>query len=128
MIGLVHRLHLSDDEAARWQSVFADYELSPPFSQLDREVYRLAPGDAEEHAIVRFVGREVETKAVRGLASRGWHHGTPLDGGVYHCFGKPVRGGLHAWLSFESGISVDGYDYEPTQRLGKIELGPEEPW
>ncbi|MCA9624645.1 MAG: DUF4132 domain-containing protein, partial [Myxococcales bacterium] len=126
---LVHRLHLNDAERAKWRTVFADYELRPPFDQLDREIFRLEPSDLSDDGIIRYVNREVATSKLRGLVSRGWRHGTPQDAGFYHCFGKPIQGDMSAWLPIENGISVSGGGYDDdTQKLGVITFGSDEPW
>ncbi|MEM6954189.1 MAG: DUF4132 domain-containing protein [Myxococcota bacterium] len=128
VVSLTHRLELTDDDVARWSTVFRDYELQAPFSQLDREIFRLAEGEYTDHAITRFEGRVVETSQVRGLQSRGWRHGEPQDAGVFHAMGKPLRGEEHAWLSFANGIGIQaGYD-EATQTLGVVEFSVVEPW
>ena len=128
-ICLAHRIHISDDDRKTWRALFADYELVAPFDQLDRDVFRLEPGDATHTEIIKFKDRQVETAKLRGLQSRGWRHGSPQDAGVYHCFGKPIRGSMHAWLPIENGMAVGYSDYDDaTQTLGEIIFGQDEPW
>jgi len=127
-IGIVHRLHLTDADAAAWGTVFADYELAQPFEQLGRATYRLAANDYKETALTRFEGRVVETKKVLGLSSRGWRKGPAHDAGWIYEVYKPIRSDLIASLPLEKGISAGGMDYvDPTQTLGKVDFAPSVP-
>ena len=40
-VAILHPLQLSEEAFRKWQSVFANFPISPPFSQLSRQVYSL---------------------------------------------------------------------------------------
>ena len=63
-VGIVHRLDLPEDLAARWGEVFADYQILQPFEQLGRETYAIT--EEEKGA------RELRRVARRRTARRRW--------------------------------------------------------
>src|SRR5262249_25334372 len=76
-VGLVHPLFLGEAERAAWGELFADYEITQPFPQLGRAVYRLEPGEVEAKEFTRFAGRKVAGVWVVGiLESAGWERGS----------------------------------------------------
>lgn len=128
VIGIVHRLHLADDDAAAWGKLFGDYELAQPFEQLGRATYRLAPDELVGTALTRFDGRVVETKKLLSLMSRGWRKGAAQDAGNIFEVYKPIRPDLIASLPFEMGLNAGGMEYvDATQTLGAIDFSPTEP-
>src|SRR5262249_48574745 len=77
-VGLVHPLWLDEAEGAAWGELFADYEITQPFPQLGRAVYRLEPGEVEAKELTRFVGRKVAGVWIVGiLESAGWERDSP---------------------------------------------------
>jgi predicted DNA-binding WGR domain protein len=127
-IGIVHRLHLPDSDAAAWGKLFGDYELAQPFEQLARTTYRLVPEERMSSGLGRFVDCEIETKKLLGLLSRGWRKGPALDNGIISEFYKPIRADLIAALPFHDGIIAGGMDYtDPSQTLGLVDFAPSEP-
>lgn len=128
VVGAVHRLELSDADAATWSARLADYELAQPFPQLTREVFPLTDAERRASSLERFDGQRVESKKLLGLQSRGWRRGTPQDAGLYHEFGKPITRGLGAWLSFEPGIAVGSMEWgDPVQELRAVDFAPDAP-
>lgn len=70
-IRVVHPIQLDDAAREAWGQILADYEISPPFPQLDRAIAEIEDDDARE--ISRFSGVEVEAKRLRGrLEGRKW--------------------------------------------------------
>ena len=59
--GVVHPLHLTDEQRSAWGEIFGDYEIIPPFPQLGRAVHRLEPGEES---------RPGRSSATRGSRSR----------------------------------------------------------
>jgi hypothetical protein len=45
-VGLPHPLHLDGQQKQTWGLAFADYEIMPPFPQLNREIHTLTPKEA----------------------------------------------------------------------------------
>jgi predicted DNA-binding WGR domain protein len=128
VIGIAHRLHLSDDDTAAWGKLFADYELAQPFEQLARATYRLSADERKATKIARLENRKVETKKLLGLLSRGWRKGHAQDAGQIYEFMKVIRPGLIASVSFSDGINAGGMDYvDAHQTLGEIDFAPTEP-
>ncbi len=71
-ITVAHPLLIPATERAAWRGVFDDYELVPPFAQLERSVHRW-PEDALRHD--RFdtcEGWRVHPAALRRLGAAGW--------------------------------------------------------
>ena len=128
VVGVAHRLDLSDEDAAAWGQLFRDYELTQPFVQLLREVYPLTPAEREAMVLERFKGHVVESKRILGLSSRGWRRGQAQDAGIVSWFSKQVGPEIDAVVYFEEGIGVDSLEYsDPTQTLTLVDFGPDEP-
>ncbi|AKV04754.1 Molybdate metabolism regulator [Labilithrix luteola] len=128
IVGLPHRLVLSEADVSAWAKVLGDYDLAQPFQQLGRDVYVVGDADKKGAEFQRFVGREVETKKVIGLQSRGWRRGSAHDNGTVPYFYKPITRDLNAGIQIENGIYVGSMDYtDPTQTLGIVDFGPGEP-
>jgi predicted DNA-binding WGR domain protein len=128
VIGIAHRLHLTDADAAAWSKVFSEYELAQPFEQLVRATHRLNADERKGTDLKRFDSRVVETRKLLGLLSRGWRKGPAGDGGGIVEMYKPIRTGLIASLDFESGLNAGGMDYvDPEQTLRAITFAPDEP-
>lgn len=129
IVGIPHRLVLSDADATGWAKVLGDYDLAQPFEQLGREVYVVGDAEKKGAAFERFVGRVVETKKVVGLQSRGWRRGSAHDNGTVPYFYKPITRDLNAGIQIENGIYIASMDYtDPTQTLGIVDFGSGEPY
>jgi hypothetical protein len=109
-VGIVHPLHLGEEERSAWGEVFSDYELLAPFPQLGRRVQKLQPGEEKETKISRFHGIKLEPLVLVGVMDRtGWVKGTPGDAGVFDEFIRRFPGpNVAAILNFDSGIPM-GY-------------------
>jgi hypothetical protein len=92
-VRIVHPLHLSDAQRARWAELFGDYGIIPPFAQLGRDVYALEKGEAKQKEIRRFDHLSFpSTTFVSTLDRLGWTRGIPQDGGSFTEHSKPFYG------------------------------------
>jgi hypothetical protein len=107
-VGIVHPLHLSEAERAKWGEVFSDYEIIAPFPQLGRPVYSLEREEARGKEIMRFKGKKVPATTLWGTLERlGWTRGVPQDAGVVHEHFKSFPAArLTAVLGYQIGIPV----------------------
>jgi predicted DNA-binding WGR domain protein len=108
-VGIVHPLHLTDEQRSAWGEIFGDYEIIPPFPQLGRTVHRLEPGQENDKDLVK--GRTITVPAVTlvGILERhGWNRGIPEDGGVFSEHTKPFLGANVTAVIQYPGIPV-GY-------------------
>ena len=71
-IGIPHVLEISPTDAAAFGQLFADYELLPPFRQLDRNSYALTETERNASELTRWAGRKCPSGRVMGLANKGW--------------------------------------------------------
>ncbi|RZN50696.1 DUF4132 domain-containing protein [Escherichia sp. E13S3] len=71
-IGIPHVLEISPESAAAFGQIYADYELLPPFRQLDRGYYHLADNERDTHELIRWDGRLCQAGRIVGLERRGW--------------------------------------------------------
>ncbi|MGB8699183.1 MAG: DUF4132 domain-containing protein [Thermosynechococcaceae cyanobacterium] len=83
-VGIVHPIDLNEDLKAQWGQTLSDYEIIPPFPQINRDVYTLTPAEMEAEEIKRF--QEILIPGER-LAYRmeklGWQRGGLHDHGDY---------------------------------------------
>lgn len=110
LIGLIHPLELSEAELLAWQEQLSDYEITQPFAQIDRPVFRVTEEEKKERALGCFAGRSVHGLSLSGgLLKCGWYRGEILDAGFFENFYRRDET-FGAELAF-SGSSV-GYEYE----------------
>lgn len=119
-IGIPHALELSAEISTQFSQLFADYELLQPFTQLGRETYSLTDDELAGKKITRFVGIEVPTGKILGLANKGWRRGEAMDGGGINNFSKPIDAERSFFLEFEPGMIVGMLDEYEQQSLGTI--------
>jgi hypothetical protein len=127
LVGIVHRLEL--DEAARlaWSELLAQYEIIPPFPQLDRETFSLTEAEKKAHATKRFEGTAVPLGKVLGLEARGWRRGMPQDAGWIWDMQKPLGDGRLALLGLGGGILAGDMRESPAeQKLEALSLVEED--
>jgi hypothetical protein len=81
-VGIVHPLELGEDVRESWRAHLADYEIQPPFPQLERPVVHV---QAEQRGVKmdRSVsGTTLNGMTFRGRAERlGWRRGAVADAG-----------------------------------------------
>lgn len=104
-IGIPHVLEISPTDAAAFGQLFADYELLPPFRQLDRNSYALTEAERNASELTRWAGRICPSGRVMGLANKGWMRGEPQDGGWIGWMIKPL-GRWSLIMEIDEGFAV----------------------
>ncbi|HBL7188295.1 TPA: WGR and DUF4132 domain-containing protein [Escherichia coli] len=104
-IGIPHVLEISPTDAAAFGQLFADYELLPPFRQLDRNSYALTEAERNASELTRWAGRKCPSGRVMGLANKGWIKGTPQDAGWIGWMIKPL-GRWSLIMEIDEGFAV----------------------
>jgi hypothetical protein len=108
-VGLVHPMHLSDEQRSAWGAVFGDYEIMAPFPQLGRAVHRLEPKERDATEIVRNKGIKVPALTLVGMLERdGWTRGVPAEGGWFDEHSKPFAAANVTAVIRYSGLPI-GY-------------------
>jgi hypothetical protein len=111
-VGIVHPLELSEEERDTWRSSLADYEITPPFPQLERPVVL---ADAALATALRgdlLVGTTINALTFRGRAERlGWYRGSVCDGGGVTAYWKRFpAAGVDVFLLLEGMyMGIDMY-------------------
>lgn len=72
----------SPESAAAFRQIYVDYELLPPFQQLERGSYHLADNERNVHELSRWDGRLCQAGRIVGLERRGWQR-LEESGSVY---------------------------------------------
>lgn len=104
-IGLPHVLEMPPEDAAAFGQLLADYELLPPFRQLDRNCYTLTSAELAASELTRWAGRKCPSGRVIGLANKGWLRGDPQDGGWIGWMLKPL-GDWALVMEIDEGFAV----------------------
>ncbi|EHD3420711.1 DUF4132 domain-containing protein, partial [Escherichia coli O167] len=104
-VGIPHVLEISPTDAAAFGQLFADYELLPPFRQLDRNSYALTETERNASELTRWAGRKCPSGRVMGLANKGWIKGEPQDGGWIGWMIKPL-GRWSLIMEIDEGFAV----------------------
>ncbi|EJF3477668.1 WGR and DUF4132 domain-containing protein [Escherichia coli] len=81
-IGIPHVLEIPPESAAAFRQIYVDYELLPPFQQLERGSYHLADNERNVHELSRWDGRLCQAGRIVGLEHRGWQR-LEESGSVY---------------------------------------------
>ena len=80
--GIVHPLELAPEARQAWLKHLADYDVVPPFAQLERPVVTVKPEQASTKFGVEVAGTELNAMTFKGRAERlGWTRGSVCDAG-----------------------------------------------
>ncbi|EGI6737760.1 DUF4132 domain-containing protein [Escherichia coli] len=122
-IGIPHVLEIPAPQAAEFAQLFSDYELLPPFSQLDRPWSQLSETEKSSSDLQRWAGRQAASGRVAGLMNKGWQRGDVLDGGGYYSFYKSVDDG-YVELSVTPGfcVGLPVTEISDSQKIEHIQL------
>lgn len=119
-VGIVHPLHLSNDELSAWGQVFGDYEIFAPFPQLGRPVMGLEGDEPKGTEISRFDEVKIPAGAYMGTMEKlGWARGSASDHGVIMEFSKQFpAAGVTAVIENEDGVMLGlGIEDSGDQRM-----------
>lgn len=105
LIGLPHRLEIPEQDIVAFGQLFTDYELLPPFSQLDRACYALTKAERKALILDRWRDKQCPSGRLAGLANKGWQRGTPQDAGWIGCMMKQM-GDWTAIIEMSEGFCV----------------------
>ncbi len=88
-IRLAHDSNLPADIARRWLGHLSDYEVTPLFRQLGRDLLTVAESQRSEHEVSDIKGHMLSAFALRGRAVKlGWNRGPTQDGGWFYSYTK----------------------------------------
>ncbi len=86
-IGLVHPLELTEEQIAVWKEQLSDYELTQPFDQLGRMVFRPEDKELPCNSLTRFEDTTVNSVAmINKMSKNGWYKGDAEDAGYFYYF------------------------------------------
>lgn len=118
-IGVVHPAHLDAATLSAWKQVLSDYEVLPPFRQLDRPIFQAEPDDLPKRELTRFKGPWIPGIVVFGtLESAQWRRQSPGDGGSFWQHGKYFHAANVTACIRYSGMGV-GY-FEARQQIEEV--------
>ena len=87
-VGMVHPLELTTEQRQAWLRHLADYEVAPPFAQLERPVVLVRPEQRATRLGQEVAGTKLNAMTFKGRAERlGWSRGSVIDAGgisFYH--------------------------------------------
>jgi hypothetical protein len=112
VVGMIHPLELSDDERRVWQNSLADYEIDPPFPQLERNVVHCTDEQSSHKMHRELRGTSINGMTFKGRAERlGWYRGSVCDGGGITSYYKSFpASGADVFLGVEDFyIGIDMY-------------------
>lgn len=133
-IGLVHPLELTEEMIRGWKEQLSDFDLTQPFDQLGRQVFRPEKAELEMRYVSRLEYSEINSLALVGKMTRlGWYKGYAEDAGFFYYFcredlqrrihnadGTVTPEGFGSML-IHSGASAAAYDPEGEEvTLGRL--------
>jgi hypothetical protein len=81
-LGVVHPLELTPELRTRWLAHFADYDVVPPFAQLERPVISVTDAQRDIRIGHELADTSLNAMTFKGRAERlGWTRGSVVDGG-----------------------------------------------
>ncbi|MEM7595859.1 MAG: DUF4132 domain-containing protein, partial [Cyanobacteria bacterium P01_A01_bin.83] len=83
-VGIIHPVHLTIEQRSAWGETLSDYEIIPPFPQINREIYAITPEEAETVELTRFKDITIPgITLLRTMESLGWLKGGLHDHGDF---------------------------------------------
>jgi len=128
-VGIMHPLQLRAEQQVleRWGQLFGDYEVVPPFPQLGRPGYSLAPEQQAQKEMTHFArrGKLPAQTLVFGLEKLGWQRGVPQDAGWVGEHSKQFYGAdVTAVINYSEGFSVGYWEGAGEQTIDRVFFVP----
>jgi Domain of unknown function (DUF4132) len=83
-IGLLHPARISPAVRSQWNELLVDYEITQPFTQVNRSAYYLDSDDLKKFEITKFRAKMVLIITLSGLLRKmGWHGTLPSEESRY---------------------------------------------
>jgi hypothetical protein len=120
-IGIVHPLHLAEDQKEGWKRRFFDAAIEPIFPQIERPVYIMDLEEGETKIIQDYVSKETESGMIKATLERaGWRKSDSGDGGYIDSFSlQSQHEGIKAVLEVD-GVFVGGFGWDNEPKLGRL--------
>lgn len=112
LVGILHPLDIDAGLCTRWVKHLADYDVTPPFPQLERPVVRVAAGQRKQVFSHDYDKHQMNGMTFKGRAERlGWTRGSVVDaGGISHYWKSFPAAGVDVFLSLEGMyVGIDMY-------------------
>jgi hypothetical protein len=119
-IGILHPLELTSEIRQAWRKHLADYDVVPPFAQLERSVVRVKLEQKATKFGDEIAETEINAMTFKGRAERlGWARGSVCDAGCINFYTKVFpTAGVDVFVETE-GMFV-GIDMYTNIKLGKV--------
>jgi hypothetical protein len=122
---------LSPEQRQGWVRHLADYDVTPPFPQLDRPVVSVRVEDRERKFSGVVAGIELNALTFKGRAERlGWNRGSVCDAGAIGFYLKTFpTAGVDAFVAVQGMFIGAGMDDSVTLgdgffvRAGSVKIG-----
>jgi hypothetical protein len=124
-VGIVHPLDLTREQIEAWQQHLGDYEIAPPFLQIERQLVTVPEKLRGQTKYDKLKGATMNAMSFRGKVERsGWTRGAVGDGGMVGSYRKRFStSGIDAFVTVE-GMPVYGYDPGATATIGEVVFLP----
>jgi hypothetical protein len=120
-IGIAHPLDLTAEQIQAWQTHLSDYEIEPPFLQIERQVVSVPAELRGQAKYERLKGTTMNAMSFRGKVERsGWTRAGSTDGAMISSYRKRfAASGIDAFVMLE-GMIVYGYDPQASVTLNEV--------
>ena len=118
-VGMIHPLELDEAIRKEWTEHLADYEVEPPFPQMERVVVLVGDDERDRKCYRELDGHKINGMTFKGRAERlGWVRGSVADAGCVTSYHKSFpAAGVDVLIGIEDMfMGMDMYD--------EIRLGP----
>lgn len=120
IIRIAHPVELNEDARSAWLQHMADYEVTPPFPQLNRSFVRVSPEEGAALWWEKYQGYVMNGAALKGRYMKaGWERGSVQDSGAYYSIWKAFPAADIQAVLETAGMSV-GYEQEFTTAIKRL--------
>ncbi len=110
-IGIIHPLELDNELRQQWNTHLSDYEIEPPFDQMERPVIAVPSGQESNRFIADWDKYTMNGMSFKGRADRlGWRRGAAVDGIIPVYIKSFPKADIDAFINLEDmSPAVDLY-------------------
>jgi hypothetical protein len=120
-IGIVHPLDLTAEQIESWRTHLGDYEIAPPFLQIERQLVTVPEKLRGQTKYDKLKGTQMNAMSFRSKVERsGWTRGVVGEEGMVGSYRKRfASSGIDAFVVVD-GMPVYGYDPGATATVAEV--------